>query len=370
MDPLPPHPPPGPTPPYAPPMHSYLPPPPPPPRGRSASFWVAILLALLLGGSVLLNLALAVGAGVATGRGAEGTSFNETLLAGSVSSSDKVLDIAVNGVIMEGKEDGPFSEMDPVRLVREVLRQARKDDHVKAVLLEINSPGGGINASDVIYHELAAYRKERNVPIVVVCKDLTASGGYYISQAADHIMAHQTSMVGSIGVIAEFLNVEGLMSKVGMRMNVIKSERANGTESFKDIGSPFRAMKPAERKFLQSMIRQMWNRFVDVVAIGRKGRLTREQIADLADGRIWTGQQALELKLVDSLGYRNDAWKKAAELGKAPNARLVQYGRREGLLRAILGAQGQSRHLESLLGASLDPYSAATPRIMYLWTGR
>ncbi|MBM3463097.1 MAG: signal peptide peptidase SppA [Armatimonadetes bacterium] len=347
---------------------SAIPPPPPPyqrPPGRPTSFWVAIILAVMLGGSLLLNVVLAIGAAVAAGKQAEVRRFTERLVAGNPDADDKVLSISVSGMLIGGGEESPYAEPDPVTKVREMLRQARKDDKIKAILLEVDSPGGGITASDVIYHELATYRKEKNIPIVVLCEDLTASGGYYISMAADHIVAHETTMVGSIGVIAQFFNVSKMMGKVGLEVNVIKSMRFDKSESFKDIGSPYREMKPAERAFLQSMIDQMWNRFVNVVAEGRKGKLTRAEVAKLADGRIWTGREALRLKLVDSLGYRQDAWRKAADLGKAPQARLVAYSSRDNFLRALLSTQATGARLERAL---LDPMTSASPRLMYLWT--
>lgn len=349
-----------------PPYHGWRQPPPAP--RRTASFWVAIILCVLLGGSVMLNLLLGAAA-VSQERESEDRVYQEVTLDGDRSQKDKVLHLQISGAIMEGEGNTPLSQRrDPVSSVRAQLKQASKDDHVKAILLEINSPGGGVTASDIIYHELDAFRKARKVPIVALFDDVAASGGYYVAMASDHIMAHETTITGSIGVISQFADVHTLMDKVGVRINTIKSQRPDGSESFKDIGSPFRVMKPAERELWQSMINQMWRRFVDVVATGREGRLTREQVEQIADGRVFTAPQALQLKLVDSLGYRHQAWKKAAQMGGAHSARLVQYSRHASVWRELLSGRSQQPSLEEVLARSLDPMTASSPRLLYLWT--
>ena len=164
-------------------------------------------------------------------------------------------------------------------------------------------------------------------------------------------------------------DLDGLMDRVGIQMNVIKSTRWDGSESFKDIGSPYRAMKPEERRFMQGEIRRMWERFVDVVATGRKGRLTRPEVARIADGRVWTGREALALKLIDSVGYREDAWHRAQELGKAPDARLVTWRAQGSLLGELIGARAPWTALETSLQETAAPVATSSPRLMYLWTG-
>lgn len=338
---------------------------------RPASFWIAIVLALILMGSCLVTVVALGVAVMATQRGEQKT-FNEQYVLGKRSADDKVLDIQLEGVISDVDVSTALGRTpNPVATIISELQQARQDTHVKAVLLEVDSPGGGVTASDVLYHALDTFRKDRNVPVVVLCGDVTASGGYYVSMAANHIMAHATSVVGSIGVIAELTNVQSLMQKIGVRMSVIKSRRADGSESFKDIGSPFRPMKPAERALMQAIIQDMWARFVDVVSNGRNGKLTHTQVANLADGRIWTAQQALELKLIDSLGYREDAFKKAAELAhlSSTDVKLVSYHRTSSLIGDLLGSQVPSQGLQTL-AETLDPMNRSTPRLMYLWTVR
>lgn len=336
---------------------------------RPVSFWLAIVLALMFGVSALANIVLA---GLHM-MGREGAPFDhqEHFMAGNLDASDKVLHIPLAGTIMDMDTSGGLSPSPSiVSRIAAQLQQARKDEKVKAILLEVNSPGGGVTASDILYHEVDRFRQERKIPVVVLCRDVTASGGYYVAMAADHVMAHHTSVIGSIGVIAELANVEGLMQKVGVQMNVIKSQRADGSESFKDIGSPFRPMKPAERALMQTIIQRMWGRFVDVVAAGRKGKLSRDQVAALADGRVWTGQQALELKLIDSLGYRDDALKKAQELAGLSSAKLVSWHPRPTLVAELLSSRSDLTQVTALLEQAFDPGARTSPRLMYLWSLR
>lgn len=323
-------------------------------------------MALALGFLLLSSLALSVSLFALNGGGRDSERpFEEERIAGEREATDKILDIALVGTIHDVDAAGRRSV---VAAILAQLRQARTDDHIKGVLVEMNTPGGGITASDVLYHELDRFRSERKVPLVVLCNDVTASGGYYVAMAADHIMAHETSVVGSIGVIAQIMNVQGLMKTVGVQMNVIKSQRADGSESFKDIGSPFREMKPAERAMMQDLIQKMWTRFVDVVATGRKGKLTRAQVEDLADGRIWTGRQARDLALVDSVGYQDDALRKTMELAHLDRAQLVRYKRPVTLLGGLFGVRSEPPDVGALLEQALDPAATAAPRLMYLWS--
>ena len=317
----------------------------------------------------MLNMLLAA-AVAGHARETEPTVFQEVTLDGDRKQPDKVLHLSLSGVIMDGDASTPFAQRrDPVATIRAQLKQASRDEHIKAILLEINSPGGGVTASDVIFHELDAYHKARKVPIVALFDDVAASGGYYAAMASDHIMAHETSICGSIGVISQFADVHALMDKVGVRVNVIKSQRPDGSESFKDIGSPFRPMKPAERELWQGMINQMWHRFVDVVVAGREGRLTRDQVEQLADGRVFTARQALELRLIDAIGYRHQAWKKAAQMGGSHEAQLVSYVRQASFWRDILSSHAEQPSLQDVLARGLDPLAMSSPRLLYLWTG-
>lgn len=180
----------------------------------------------------------------------------------------------------------------------EQLQTIKKDPEIKGILLRINSPGGSSPASQEVYEEVQKIRQAGKV-VVVSMGDVAASGGYWIACAADKIVANPATMTGSIGVIMPMQNVEGLMKKLGINSQTIKSGK------FKDIGSNSRPMTPEERKLLQAMVDDIYQQFVDVVAKGRN--LPREKVLALADGRVFTGKQAKELGLVDELGNYYDA---------------------------------------------------------------
>lgn len=177
------------------------------------------------------------------------------------------------------------------------LKKYRKDDRVKAIILRIDSPGGGTAASQEIYREVQRTVSKKKV--VVSMGNVAASGGYYVALAADKIVANPATLTGSIGVILDLPNFKELLKKIGVSRETVKS----GT--YKDIGSPVRAMTPEERRLLQEVIDNVYHQFVEVVVKGR--RLTREQVEKIADGRIFTGEQAKRLGLIDELGSFEDA---------------------------------------------------------------
>lgn len=211
-----------------------------------------------------------------------------------VFKSDRIQVIKLSGVIADTSESSTFfsSELSADG-VRRKLRKAIKDDHVKAILLRVNSPGGTVGTSQEIYDTLLELRS-KGKPVVVSMGDVAASGGYYVASAADRIFANPGTLTGSIGVIMHLLNWQETEKKIGLMPNVIKSG------AFKDIGSPDRPMTPAEHELLQALIMDSYDQFVTAVSKGRK--IPKEQIKVLADGRIYSGQQALKNKLIDELG--------------------------------------------------------------------
>jgi protease-4 len=220
------------------------------------------------------------------------------------------------------------------------IESAGENDQVRAIVLAVDSPGGGVVASDEIYHALTKVEK----PIVVVIGDLGASGGYYISMASDYIIANPNSLVGSIGVISEFPNAEGLLEKVGVDFVVITSGPR------KDFGSPYREMTEAEREYWQVMVDEMYEGFVEIVASGRN--MTAAEVRTLADGSVYSGRQALELNLVDALGYEEDALAKAAELGGIDGQpRIIEYQRQPTIFDLLTAAATRPGLLPSLAEA-------------------
>jgi len=251
-------------------------------------------------------------------------------LSGKIESGEAVAIVRVEGVILSGSPPvSPFSSTGGAYSdqIVEYLKRAQEDASVKAIVLRINSPGGSVVASDEIYQQILKMDK----PIVVSMGELAASGGYYISAPADIIMANPATLTGSIGVITQVPNLEELMQKIGVEVVVIKSG------IHKDEGSPFREMTEEEKAIWQAIIDEAYDQFVSIVARGRD--LPEEKVREIADGRVYTGQQALELGLVDELGNLPEAIERAAELGGIKGRpRLVEYHRPLTLFESFFGS--------------------------------
>ena len=263
---------------------------------------------------------------------------------------DKVLLLDISGVILEGPHRilGLLKGVTSPARVKEELEKAAKDRRIKAVVIKINSPGGTVAASDVILHDLQAFKAERGLPVVVCLQGLATSGGYYVAQAGDTIIAYPTCITGSIGVLAMKLNLRGLMDKVGVDDDMVKSGR------WKDFWSPFRPASPKEKEMMQQIIDQFYRGFVDVVATGRK--LSLQETRQAADGRIFTADQAKDLKLVDQLGYLDDALELAkTKAGLPKDAKVVRY-HRPGSYKPTIYSQLPDLDLE-MVG----------PQFLYIW---
>ena len=209
---------------------------------------------------------------------------------------DRIAVVYLEGVIFDSKT------------INEQLKMYGDDSRVKAILLRMDTPGGGVAASQEIADQVKWLRNEKGKKVVISMGSVGASGGYYIACAADRIYANPGTITGSIGVIAEWVNYGNLLKWAQMQPEVIKSGE------FKDVGTPTREITPKEREYLQRLINQMFEQFVSAVAEGRKDHLTREQIKVLSDGRVYTGEEALREKLIDGLGNYDAALKATAEL--------------------------------------------------------
>jgi protease IV len=245
---------------------------------------------------------------------------------------DKIALIDVDGMILNARSStlmGGTSE-NPVSQFRERLEVAACDKHVKAVVLRLNTPGGGVTASDIMYEDLCRFRRQTGKPVVACMMDVCASGGYYLAMGADVVIAHPTTVTGSIGVIMSLYNASGLMTLVGVHSEPIKS----GPN--KDIGNPARPMTPEERAILQGMVDGFYAQFVQVVARGR--HLPEERVRVLADGRVYTGLDAHNLGLVDQIGYLDDALELARNLAHLKDARVVAYEAGGGYRGSIYAA--------------------------------
>lgn len=300
--------------------------------------WAAVLLFLFAVGCITVKVNLFE----------EEKPLEEKVISGH--GRDKILLLDLSGLILETPRKGILSlllgkTVGPSR-VKEELEKAREDHRIKAVVLRINSPGGTVSAADMIYHEVARFKEEQRVPVVACCMGLAASGGYYVAQAADEIIAHPTTLAGSIGVVAMKFNVKGLMKKVGVEQDTVKSG------PWKDFWSPFRPATEAEKQMMQTIIDDFYRRFVSVVEQGRK--LSRDEVQQVADGRIFTAAQARDLKLVDSVGYLEDALKAAKDRAGLMKAKVVVYHRPDSYRPTVYS-----------LGPEL--FGDLGPQFLYLW---
>ncbi|MEK6526584.1 MAG: signal peptide peptidase SppA [Nitrospirota bacterium] len=321
---------------------------------RHSRFTVNVSRLLTVGVTVLLSGCITIN--LLPGPGP----LEEKQLSGS--GADKVLLIELSGLISSHERDGLLEQPNLVAQMKEELTRADKDSNVKALVLRINSPGGTVTASDVLYHELRVFKEKRKIPVVASIMDVGASGGYYVAAAADKIIAHPSSVTGSLGVIMLTVNARGLLEKIGLEATAV----ASGPK--KDMGSPFRAMTEEERAIFQGVIDSFYQRFLSVVQEGRRN-LTTDEIRKLADGRIYSGEQAKALGLVDSVGYLDDAIELAKRQAGLTDARVVVYRRpgeyRHNIYSQLLGGGSGWTALSGLDLMSL--VRGGTPQFMYLW---
>ncbi|OGR94103.1 MAG: hypothetical protein A2016_04970 [Elusimicrobia bacterium GWF2_62_30] len=272
------------------------------------------------------------------------------------SKKDAVAVIPLYGVITQGNSSRSWDKGSQ-QVARRIKLMADKKE-VKAILLDINSPGGSVGAVQEIYTAILRAKRETKKPFIARFGEVSASGGYYVASACDLIVAQPGTITGSIGVIFSVSNFDGLMKKVGMKNEAIKSGK------FKDIGSPMRDMTPEERKLLQTLIDDSYAQFVTAVSEGRK--MQTDKVKLLADGRIYTGRQALENGLIDKVGDLQDALDAAGDLGKiGRNPRVISENdpleNFMSLIDSKLGLFGSGAMPEAL---------ELTPRLEYRWYGR
>ncbi len=324
-----------------------------------------LVLFLALCASLFFNLLLMawVGAGRAEGMAVRRMQppLQEVIVEEGRPGAGKIAVIPVQGIIHTDIAGEWGTSM--VDEIKTALRLALEDDEVKAVVLAVNSPGGEVTASDILYHEVR--RVQRVKPVVVAMSSLGASGAYYIACGADWIVANETTFTGSIGVIIQSLNYEGLFDKVGLDAVVFKSGK------FKDMLSGARPMTPDEEAYVQGMVTQVYDRFLGIVSRARD--LPAENLFNtVADGRILTGLDAMDAGLIDQLGYIEDAYDRARDMARAPEAGIVRYQSGLNLQRLLrwLGAESVSKVEVQLGGAPqfrLQPGQAYLLPEFYAW---
>ena len=267
----------------------------------------------------------------------------------------KVARIAVDGVIMRGSEGGFFDvPVDKIERILAEIRAAQNDADVVGIILEVDSPGGGVTPSDEIYDALKKFKDSDNDrKVVVLMRDLAASGGYYVSMAGDCLIAQPTAIVGSIGVIMQSMNLKGLGDKVGVRDVTIKSGKN------KDLLNPFGEVDTNHIAVLQAMIDTTYERFFRIVKENRP--IDEKKLRELADGRVFDASDALKLKLVDQLGYWEDAIKKMAELLGEEDIKVIRYETRVSVFDRLLNAKTPvAVDLKAL-------QEAGRPKMQFLW---
>jgi len=284
------------------------------------------------------------------------------LMRDSIFAVDKIAIIDVTGMILNAPAPGLFGGREhPVSLFLEQLDKARRDRRVKAVILRINSPGGGVVATRLMYDEIKHFKKGGK-PVVAVMMDVAASGGYYIACACDDIVAQPSTITGSIGVRMQMFDLVGTMKMIGVTGDAIVSGK------HKDSGSLFRSMRPDEREIFQTIIDEMFDRFVSVVVEGRE-KLDESAVRSLADGRVYTATQAVELGLIDRIATLRETIASIKQRIGAEKVRVVTYGR---ALEYRPNYYAQPPHMSggdvNLVNVDLPAWlGMTTPQFMYLW---
>ncbi|MBV8781460.1 MAG: signal peptide peptidase SppA, partial [Phycisphaerae bacterium] len=250
--------------------------------------------------------------------------LNETTVEpGRGFSPPKVALIEVEGMLINAKIGGLLQASEnKLSLFTQQMNQAANDAAVKAVVLRFNSPGGTVTCSDTMYQIVKRFEAKTHKPVIGDTQEVTASGAYYVACACDKIVAHPTSVVGSIGVIFQTFEVTGTMAKLGVTANAI----ASGPH--KEMGSPFKKLEPDERDLMQQMVNEYYSRFLDVVRTTR--HVPANEFNQATDGRVFSGARAAELGLVDQVGLLDDAIDLAKQMGHCANAQVVMYKRPYG----------------------------------------
>lgn len=294
--------------------------------------------------------------------------LEERVISGA--DKDKIVMISIDGVITdESKENflGLTTES-PISLIKESLKRAEKDPDVKALILKINSPGGTVTASDIIYNEIKQFKERKNIPVMTIFMDIGASGAYYIAMSSDIVAAHPTSVTGSIGVIMQGINVREGLEKIGVYDQSFTSGKN------KSIGSPLKEISPEQKAILQGVVNSLYNRFYQVVKEGRPQFTKQKKEASLralCDGRIFTADQAKKLGLVDEVGYFEDFIPKLIKHKKYKKSQgnnfptIVTYVRGKTKVENVYQANHQA-YKENILNRLMYPSSSA--KFYYLWS--
>ncbi|MDN7246012.1 signal peptide peptidase SppA [Planococcus shenhongbingii] len=329
--------------------------------------WIALVVA-----AAILGISLVINSAFAIFQSTLGTGVDDLLATAQTDVSEEVIEdgdfnkriavLNVEGTIQDTGEASALLGQTGYNhgLFMEQLEQVKNDDTVKAVMLKVNSPGGGVVESAEIHDKITEIQEETKKPFYVSMGATAASGGYYISAPADKIFVNRETMTGSLGVIMQTVNYGKLAEKYGVEFVTIKSG------PFKDIGNPTREMTADEQAILQEMLNDSYESFVDVIAEGRD--MSEEQVKKLADGRIMNGRQAVDAKLADDFGFEEDVLAALRTDFNLEDAQVFEYGASQGLgslfsmkLNSLFGKDLESQMITKLLTEN------SSPRMMYLY---
>ena len=349
----------------------FVPPPPPgmfppgmpgffsPPRQHGFTRAIFVTLAsTIFGLSLLANMYLLLYSGLFSAQA--NLVSEQTVVDGD--PKEKVAIIPVHGIIRG----------ETVMVVGRWLRAAGEDANVKAIVLEVDTPGGDVTSSDEIHHLIDKLRKAKTehggtFPIAVSMGGLGTSGGYYVSAGADQIFAQPTTLTGNIGVMMPRFNISGLVEKWGVAEKTLAAPEGG----YKNAGSMFSPDNPRDAKYLQGIVDQAYDQFKGVVKTGREGKL-KASLAEVANGQVFTAQQALKNGLVDQIDYLEAAYKWAATQAGLSKPTVVRYHRRATLLETFLAESSDVGPRKVNVNVQVDRSAideVMTPRLQYLWRG-
>lgn len=332
----------------------YFPAPPPPKRGSGFARGIFVALATtIFGGSLLLNFYLLAAVGLA----GDASTATETVVVNG-EATQTVAVIPLKGVIT-GDSSERFDKL---------MRQIEENNSIKALVIELDTPGGEVTASDEIYRRILKYKADKGVKVVASMGSMATSGGYYVACAADHIVAQPTTITGNIGVVMQRFNFSELMEKWG----VADTSVTPAGSKFKNAESPFKPETPETTAYLRGLIDNTYDRFKVIVSKGR-GTNLKATIDEVADGRAFTADTALKMGLIDQIGYADDAYAKAAALAGLSKQRVVKYNRMPSLMDLLAGGDNSAKSsLSSGLNVKIDRSildEATTPRLMSIYRG-
>jgi protease-4 len=339
----------------------WFPPPPPPKGGPSLSKAILVTLATsVFGLSLMLNVYLLILAGFTGGESGK----TKTISAGD--PNQKVAVVPVDGIIM-GREAEQFDKL---------MDRVEREPGVKALVIEVDTPGGDVSASDEMYQRVEKFKADHSdVKVTIAMKGMATSGGYYLSCAGDYIFAEPTTLTANIGVLMPRYNLSQLADKWGVRDATLKSQGS----PFKDAGSMLKPENPRDTAYMQDLIDQMYTQFKGVVQKGRQTQLAaKKQTVDaIADGRAMTAKEALSKGIIDQIGYPSDAYQYAATQAGLKNPTVVKYEERPSLMDLFVGQSsssfGGARTTVNGVNVNVDRQLVGEllrPHVMYLWTGQ